>query len=307
MSLVRRLSDQNRTCISTIHQPSPEIFALFDKVVLLCAGRLVYAGPAKQAVDYFTRPTMGYEYPDGYNPAEFILDITEGQVLPAESAYDRNVPRSPVELEQLYMVSEVHANQFSTEITNGGSKSEHAAESTYNPIILPDAEKGSVAAAGTTAGASAGGGVRQNSPKHQLSVSDVLLLRPYGRMHAVGKLSQFHMLLSRTWLAQMRDVAQISTQLVKNIMVGLLVGVIFYGECNAEEPLYTDGVPNAEVSNISSQLFFGLMFVMVSNAEAIPYLCSRNILYRRGVGRLRVFRRPVLAVAVSDCGPSADD
>jgi ABC-type multidrug transport system ATPase subunit len=34
MNAVRALANQHRTCVSTIHQPSPEVFALFDKVVV---------------------------------------------------------------------------------------------------------------------------------------------------------------------------------------------------------------------------------------------------------------------------------
>lgn len=35
MGSVRVLADQRRTCLCTIHSPSPEVFALFDSVVLL--------------------------------------------------------------------------------------------------------------------------------------------------------------------------------------------------------------------------------------------------------------------------------
>lgn len=44
MSAVRKLVDKNITCVSTIHQPSPEVYALFDNIVLLSAGRVIFAG-----------------------------------------------------------------------------------------------------------------------------------------------------------------------------------------------------------------------------------------------------------------------
>ena len=44
-------------------QPSPEVFALFDMVVLVSAGRLVYFGPVEDTVAYFTASDMGYKYP----------------------------------------------------------------------------------------------------------------------------------------------------------------------------------------------------------------------------------------------------
>ena len=81
MTAVRKLADQNRTCISTIHQPSPEVFALFDRVVLVSAGRLIYAGPANEAVSYFTRSELGYIYDPEQNPAEFIIEVENRRLL----------------------------------------------------------------------------------------------------------------------------------------------------------------------------------------------------------------------------------
>ncbi|KAJ1404562.1 P-loop containing nucleoside triphosphate hydrolase protein, partial [Ochromonadaceae sp. CCMP2298] len=52
MNVVRNMP--SRTCLATIHQPSPHIFALFDSLILLSAGRLVYFGPAQDAVHHFS-------------------------------------------------------------------------------------------------------------------------------------------------------------------------------------------------------------------------------------------------------------
>jgi hypothetical protein len=94
MSSVRKLADRNRTVLSTIHQPSPEVFALFDKVLLLCAGRLVFFGDTSEAVNYFTRPELGYKFTIGTNAAEFIVDVCSGRIssdkiiVPQRSAKD---------------------------------------------------------------------------------------------------------------------------------------------------------------------------------------------------------------------------
>ena len=42
-----------RTVVVAIHMPSKEIFNLFDKLVLVSDGRMVYSGPAADAVSYF--------------------------------------------------------------------------------------------------------------------------------------------------------------------------------------------------------------------------------------------------------------
>jgi ABC-type multidrug transport system ATPase subunit len=46
---LRKLAKDGRTVISSIHQPSSEVFALFDQLALLSSGRTVYFGEAASA------------------------------------------------------------------------------------------------------------------------------------------------------------------------------------------------------------------------------------------------------------------
>ena len=101
MGAVRGLADQGRTCVSTIHQPSPEVFALFDRAVLISGGRLIYSGPADEAAAYFSRPELGYKYDKDQNPAEFIIEVCGGNIYPDGWI----VPRQPEELQELYLKS----------------------------------------------------------------------------------------------------------------------------------------------------------------------------------------------------------
>ncbi|EGC38478.1 hypothetical protein DICPUDRAFT_28616 [Dictyostelium purpureum] len=64
---------QNRTIICTIHQPQVNIFKMFDQVILLSKGRMVYNGPSTEMVQYFT--SIGYPCPQLQNPADHYLDI----------------------------------------------------------------------------------------------------------------------------------------------------------------------------------------------------------------------------------------
>ena len=104
MRTVRKLADENRTIVSTIHQPSPEVFGLFHKVVLMAAGRVLYFGAADEAVAHFTRPQLGYKFTTGQNPAEFVIDVCGGQVYPK----GQSSPRQPEELQQLYRKSQFY-------------------------------------------------------------------------------------------------------------------------------------------------------------------------------------------------------
>jgi len=70
-SLQRLAHRLGRTVIATIHQPSSEIFALFDDLLILAAGGIVYYGAASQAVEYFSR--QGFPCPPFTNPADYLF------------------------------------------------------------------------------------------------------------------------------------------------------------------------------------------------------------------------------------------
>jgi ABC-type multidrug transport system ATPase subunit len=48
---LRNIARDGRTIISSIHQPSSEVFALFDDLFLLSGGETVYFGDAKMAIE----------------------------------------------------------------------------------------------------------------------------------------------------------------------------------------------------------------------------------------------------------------
>lgn len=73
-SLVKLARNYNRTVIFTIHQPRSNIVALFDKLVLLAKGRLVYTGKQAEAAQFFSE--LGYNCPKGFNVADFLIDLT---------------------------------------------------------------------------------------------------------------------------------------------------------------------------------------------------------------------------------------
>lgn len=72
--LVTLAKTYNRTVIFTIHQPRSNIVALFDRLVLLAAGRTVYSGLFSSCQPYFDN--IGYSCPPGFNIADYLVDLT---------------------------------------------------------------------------------------------------------------------------------------------------------------------------------------------------------------------------------------
>jgi hypothetical protein len=68
------LAKRGRTIFISIHQPRSDIYQLFDSIVLLSKGRVIYSGPgSNQMIDYFDK--LGYSVPMNVNPADFFIDL----------------------------------------------------------------------------------------------------------------------------------------------------------------------------------------------------------------------------------------
>ncbi|XP_056224341.1 broad substrate specificity ATP-binding cassette transporter ABCG2 [Seriola aureovittata] len=74
--LLKRMANNGRTIILSIHQPRYSIYRLFDSLTLLVTGKQVYHGPAQSALEYFS--DIGYTCEPHNNPADFFLDVING-------------------------------------------------------------------------------------------------------------------------------------------------------------------------------------------------------------------------------------
>ncbi|CAG8956711.1 hypothetical protein HYFRA_00012255 [Hymenoscyphus fraxineus] len=72
--LVTLAKTYKRTVIFTIHQPRSNIVSLFDRLLLLAKGRVVYSGEFAQCQEYFDN--IGYACPPGFNIADYLVDLT---------------------------------------------------------------------------------------------------------------------------------------------------------------------------------------------------------------------------------------
>ena len=70
---LKKLSSvHGKTIVATIHQPSSQLFHMFDRLVLLGKGGVcVYEGQVKGVVEHFGK--LGYQCPPYANPADFLF------------------------------------------------------------------------------------------------------------------------------------------------------------------------------------------------------------------------------------------
>ncbi|KAI3523104.1 hypothetical protein L1887_01161 [Cichorium endivia] len=103
IELLQDIAENDKTVVTTIHQPSSRLFHKFDKLILLGKGSLLYFGKASEAMTYFS--SIGCSPLISMNPAEFLLDLANGNM---------NEVSVPSELED-----KVHLGNSGRETRNG--------------------------------------------------------------------------------------------------------------------------------------------------------------------------------------------
>ncbi|KAF7663306.1 hypothetical protein LDENG_00213550 [Lucifuga dentata] len=96
ISLLYKLSRRGKTVIFSIHQPRYSIFKQFDHLTLMHKGEVVFTGAADKALEYFT--DLGYQIDSFNNPADFLMDITNGEATSTLETLTAEEGKNPLAL-----------------------------------------------------------------------------------------------------------------------------------------------------------------------------------------------------------------
>ncbi len=64
--------------IVSLLQPPPETVALFDEIILIDSGKVMYAGPVDEVVGHFE--SLGYKLPERTDVADWLL-VRDGRTF----------------------------------------------------------------------------------------------------------------------------------------------------------------------------------------------------------------------------------
>ncbi|XP_067645713.1 protein scarlet [Eurosta solidaginis] len=92
------LAKKGTTILCTIHQPSSQLFDMFNNVLLLADGRVAFTGSPQNALTFFA--ANGYHCPEAYNPADFLIGV-----LATDPGYEQASQRSAQYLCDMFAVS----------------------------------------------------------------------------------------------------------------------------------------------------------------------------------------------------------
>ncbi|XP_073306955.1 pleiotropic drug resistance protein 3-like isoform X1 [Primulina huaijiensis] len=85
MRTVKKIVATGRTTVCTIHQPSIDVFEVFDELILMkMGGKIIYSGElgyhSHKLIEYFERIPQLQKIRNNYNPATWMLEVTSTSV-----------------------------------------------------------------------------------------------------------------------------------------------------------------------------------------------------------------------------------
>lgn len=97
VNTLRAMASRGKTVICTIHQPSSQVYALFDMVLLMAEGQVAFMGKTSELPQFFE--VLGNQCPPSFNPADYYIHTLA--VIPS---------REKESLEQIQAICDAYEN-----------------------------------------------------------------------------------------------------------------------------------------------------------------------------------------------------
>lgn len=235
--LTQMSKEFQRLRVISLLQPSPETVALFDEIILLAEGKVLYAGPIAQVEDYFAK--LGYRAPPFMDAADFLQLLS----TPADC---ENLFRPPPE------VAETQPKPYSAD-----QLAKLFRESIYGEHI-----KASLRAPYKHVWGSSHAGVEVEDGVDHLDD------RKFYRKYANSFPRSVGLNLKRNVLLWLRDRRVLIANAVKNVIMGVSVGGVFF--------------QTTDVVSVLGVLFQGMLFIMLGAMTTAPgFVDERTIYYKQ--------------------------
>eukprot|EP00276_Gloeochaete_wittrockiana_P023544 CAMPEP_0184370534 /NCGR_PEP_ID=MMETSP1089-20130417/162879_1 /TAXON_ID=38269 ORGANISM="Gloeochaete wittrockiana, Strain SAG46.84" /NCGR_SAMPLE_ID=MMETSP1089 /ASSEMBLY_ACC=CAM_ASM_000445 /LENGTH=697 /DNA_ID=CAMNT_0026713159 /DNA_START=491 /DNA_END=2581 /DNA_ORIENTATION=- len=281
MKILKNLTFHGHTIVTTIHQPSAEIYRMFDRLLLLARGEAVYFGRARDAVPYFEE--LGFVKDDVTSAAEFVLKVvTPGYDFGGSNKQAANVkgllssskPNTPtaannketeftaIEVADLETIPE--QNQVATDDETGVLTEEeiHTLATIYRSKPIGQKAMERVAEA---VHPSNGSGANGEGTKKEIDKA----------VHTASPALQFYYLALRNLTLMSRNPNEVVATVMQGIVMGILLGTLLRS--------------NAEVTNFLQiqGIFILLVAINYSYFQALGHLIfERAIINREVAGNL---------------------
>lgn len=237
--------DQNRTIVTSIHQPSSDIFKLFDDLMLLSEGKIVYYGEASKCLEYFNR--QGYICPPYTNPADFLfMHVLKNFDIEDSMDKDDNA-------------NDDHQNESndneSNELESDNDDNNNNDIKRHNRIIAQRLNQMARLWLESPEYSSMKDYILNNQNKSEISIKCI--------KSKTSNLEQFKLLSSRASLNTVRNPIMLRAKLFQTIFLGVFLGLV-YIDSNSKPPLEQIQNKAGVLFFITVQEFFSSSFSVIS-------------------------------------------
>lgn len=73
--MLKKVANHDTTVLCTIHQPSSEVFFLFDLVIVMKNGQVLFHGPVSDIISYLSK--FGFDCPQNFNPSDYVMYVAQ--------------------------------------------------------------------------------------------------------------------------------------------------------------------------------------------------------------------------------------
>lgn len=244
ISLLKKLANDGRTIVCTIHQPSGLATEMFDALYAIADGKCIYSGGTRNLVPFLAQ--LDLKCPEIYNPVDYLMEI-------ATDDYGEQ-------------------NHRLTEKINNGKNRDYIKTNRNGYDIIKDSKP-------DTKQSSPISYTKDNSTNellHTISTKDISL-NPKASCNKPKKSTDPHyickrenvyatpfylqtlILLERTFLILWRDKGLTLMRIVIHLIMASLVGILYYGIGNDA----------GNALNNFRYIFYTLMFVMYTAFSSI--------------------------------------
>lgn len=260
MAAVRNLANQNRTVIATIHQPSQQTFDLFDTLLLLAKGRVIYFGPVAECVGYFMQGQYAFPYRANSNVADYVVAVAGGFIpSPTPSTHAGNVSKDRIvsgeELADYYEQQQMLKQQQTRNQQTLGN----VYSTSNSPLQAIDNSSAQLS--------------RQKT-EQEVDAEEQLQL-DY-QLYNTSTVHQLKTLLHRNIIKTSRDRRATVVASIRHVIVALFYGSLYFQ--------LSGGTSSTAYSNRLGLFFFTLMFFIIGHQQSIPALIEDRLIFYRERG-----------------------
>ena len=233
LRLLKRLAEHGRTIVLSIHQPRFRIFEMFDLATIMSQGEMLYQGDSARCVGHFAQ--NGYQCDSFNNPADFIMDV----VLGIQGRQDEKKPPSDETDNEVrrQLLADVQTK------LSAAYRESPMAEAALQRFEHDRANPKQRGADGHATGT-----------------------------YAASWLTQVWVCSGRALANVVRNPATSIGQVMVNIVVGVLVGCIFW-------QINGDNEPNRQMRDKTGFIFFVMVNLMFSNMGGIEVFLKERVIF----------------------------